>query len=63
VKPYKDRQAPPPRAPKTVVCPKCDQEVEVEVLEGRVRRVTTTRAHISKGRVCYAIIKTEENHR
>jgi hypothetical protein len=46
-----------------VVCPKCGQRVETEVLRGRVRWVTTTKVHLKPGpKVCHAIIKTEEHH-
>lgn len=44
----------------TSTCPKCGQKVWVEVLHGRVRKVTTTKVHIHEGRVCHAILKTEE---
>jgi hypothetical protein len=43
-----------------VTCPKCSQIVETETLVGRRRRVTTTSIHISEGKICYSILKTQE---
>lgn len=42
-------------------CPKCGQQVETELLRGRVRWVTWTGVHIQNGRVCWAILKTKEH--
>lgn len=53
----------PKPVPTEVECPKCHQQVGTEVIQGRVRKVTTTVAHIKPGPtavVCHAILKTEE---
>lgn len=50
----------------TVICPKCGQEVDTEVLRGRRRIVTTTKVHVKPGPaavVCHAILKTQETPR
>lgn len=52
-----------PTCKTTDICPKCDQRVETEVIRGRYRTVTATKAHIRpKGAsvtVCHAILKEE----
>jgi hypothetical protein len=53
-----------PEKPNEVVCTKCHQVVEIEVLWGRKRKVIMTKVHIKPGPaavVCHAILKTEEN--
>lgn len=62
-----DGEAWPCRASRALAdCPKCGlEDVAIEVLEGRVRRVTMTKVHIKPNSptatVCYAILKTEEH--
>lgn len=65
MKPFKDRQAPPPKVPAEVDCPECGARVATEVLRGRVRWVVMTIVHLKPNSptatVCYAILKTEEH--
>jgi len=46
--------------PEEAICPKCGQVVDVEMVKGQARNVTTTKVHLHNGKVCFAILKTKE---